>query len=46
MISKENFGLAYNSKTFGEFIYSESTNEDIKPEDIEIVLIKSKSLIL
>ena len=37
-------GLEYKTKTFGEFIYNASTNEEINPEDIAIVLIKSKSL--
>ena len=39
-------GLEYKIKTFGEFIYRARTNEEINPEEMAIVLIKSKSLTL
>ena len=36
---QSNLGFKYKSNTFGELIYKARTKEDIKPEQIETVLI-------
>ena len=43
---QSNWGLVYKSITFGELIYKARIKDDISPLEIEIVLIKFKSLTL